>query len=196
MGRSSNDDRSDSLNPNNDAYWASESNRSNQIGDNDDDDAPRFYADPGAELARRLAQEFSRYPMAVVPTEYGFAILTFSGKARFASFHARTGTGMQSPHPNQIAVSVFLAHQRWIEEECGQGIAYARIWGPNMHSLPKVTWYEEGQDAARYNLWDTTLRAQAHAFEAKLEQQDYRDSEYLGEFAEEVDFDANTPYKL
>lgn len=37
MGRSSNDDRSDSMNPNNDAYWASESNRENQLGIDDDD---------------------------------------------------------------------------------------------------------------------------------------------------------------
>lgn len=38
MGRSSNDDRSDSMNPNNDAYSASEENHRNQTGRNDDDD--------------------------------------------------------------------------------------------------------------------------------------------------------------
>ncbi|MBC3917101.1 hypothetical protein H8L32_06410 [Undibacterium sp. CY18W] len=38
MGRNSNDDRSDSMNPNNDAYHASEANRNNQIGAYDDDE--------------------------------------------------------------------------------------------------------------------------------------------------------------
>lgn len=38
MGRSSNDDRSDSMNPNNDAYSASEENHRNQTGSYDDDD--------------------------------------------------------------------------------------------------------------------------------------------------------------
>jgi hypothetical protein len=42
MSRNSNDDRSDSMNPNNDAYHASEANHNNQIGgygdDVDDDD--------------------------------------------------------------------------------------------------------------------------------------------------------------
>ncbi|BBU33440.1 hypothetical protein BTHE68_71740 (plasmid) [Burkholderia sp. THE68] len=38
MARTPNDDRSDSMNPNNDAYDASERNRENQIGANDDDD--------------------------------------------------------------------------------------------------------------------------------------------------------------
>lgn len=38
MSRSSNDDRSDSMNPNNDAYCASEQNRMTQMGAFDDDD--------------------------------------------------------------------------------------------------------------------------------------------------------------
>jgi len=38
MGRTPNDDRSDSMNPNNDAYWASETNRLDQTGGGDDDD--------------------------------------------------------------------------------------------------------------------------------------------------------------
>jgi len=38
MGRTPNDDRSDSMNPNNDAYWASEANHQNQTGGWDDDD--------------------------------------------------------------------------------------------------------------------------------------------------------------
>jgi hypothetical protein len=44
MARTPNDDRSDSMNPNNDAYDASESNRLNQIGASDDDDDD--YASP------------------------------------------------------------------------------------------------------------------------------------------------------
>jgi hypothetical protein len=41
MGRSSNDDRSDRYNPNNDAYWAAEANEADQRGDDDDmDDGP------------------------------------------------------------------------------------------------------------------------------------------------------------
>jgi len=36
MGRTSNDDRSDSLNPNNDAYDANQDNRSNQLNPNND----------------------------------------------------------------------------------------------------------------------------------------------------------------
>ncbi|MBC3873206.1 hypothetical protein [Undibacterium flavidum] len=39
MSRSSNDDRSDSMNPNNDAYCASEQNRMSQMGASDDDDS-------------------------------------------------------------------------------------------------------------------------------------------------------------
>ncbi|BBB70216.1 hypothetical protein UNDYM_5963 (plasmid) [Undibacterium sp. YM2] len=38
MSRNSNDDRSNSMNPNNDAYHASEANRNNQIGAYDNDD--------------------------------------------------------------------------------------------------------------------------------------------------------------
>jgi hypothetical protein len=36
MGRSSNDDRSDRYNPNNDSYWAAEANEADQRGDDDD----------------------------------------------------------------------------------------------------------------------------------------------------------------
>jgi len=36
VSRSSNDDRSDSMNPNNDAYWAAQDNHSNQLNDNND----------------------------------------------------------------------------------------------------------------------------------------------------------------
>lgn len=36
MSRSSNDDRSDSMNPNNDAYWAAQDNHSDQLNDNND----------------------------------------------------------------------------------------------------------------------------------------------------------------
>lgn len=36
MGRTPNDDRSDSLNPNNDAYEDSQDNRSNQLNPNND----------------------------------------------------------------------------------------------------------------------------------------------------------------
>lgn len=35
--RSSNDDRSDSMNPNNDAYWASLDNHSDQLNPNNDE---------------------------------------------------------------------------------------------------------------------------------------------------------------
>ncbi|MGF1708894.1 hypothetical protein [Enterovibrio baiacu] len=37
MGRSANDDRSDSMNPNNDAYWDSLDNHSNQLNPNHDE---------------------------------------------------------------------------------------------------------------------------------------------------------------
>ena len=37
MGGSSNDDRSDSLNPNNDAYWDSLDNHSDQLNPNNDE---------------------------------------------------------------------------------------------------------------------------------------------------------------
>lgn len=36
MARTSNDDRSDSMNPNNDAYWDSLDNHSNQLNPNND----------------------------------------------------------------------------------------------------------------------------------------------------------------
>jgi hypothetical protein len=36
MSRTPNDDRSDSLNPNNDAYWDSLDNQSNQLNPNND----------------------------------------------------------------------------------------------------------------------------------------------------------------
>lgn len=36
MGRTPNDDRSDSMNPNNDAYWDSLDNHSNQLNPNND----------------------------------------------------------------------------------------------------------------------------------------------------------------
>lgn len=37
MGRNPNDDRSDSMNPNNDAYWDSLDNHSNQLNPNNDE---------------------------------------------------------------------------------------------------------------------------------------------------------------
>jgi hypothetical protein len=37
MGRTPNDDRSDSMNPNNDAYWDSLDNHSNQLNPNNDE---------------------------------------------------------------------------------------------------------------------------------------------------------------
>lgn len=37
MSRTSNDDRSDSMNPNNDAYWDSLDNRANQLNPNNDE---------------------------------------------------------------------------------------------------------------------------------------------------------------
>lgn len=36
MGRTPNDDRSDSMNPNNDAYWDSLENRANQLNPNNE----------------------------------------------------------------------------------------------------------------------------------------------------------------
>lgn len=36
MGRTSNDDRSDSMNPNNDSYWDSLDNHSDQLNPNND----------------------------------------------------------------------------------------------------------------------------------------------------------------
>lgn len=36
MGRTANDDRSDSMNPNNDAYWDSLDNHSNQLNPNNE----------------------------------------------------------------------------------------------------------------------------------------------------------------
>lgn len=47
MGRNSNDDRSDGMNPNNDAYHANEANHHNQIDayDDDDDVAPVNYSE-------------------------------------------------------------------------------------------------------------------------------------------------------
>lgn len=36
MARTANDDRSDSMNPNNDAYWDSLENQSNQLNPNND----------------------------------------------------------------------------------------------------------------------------------------------------------------
>jgi hypothetical protein len=36
MGRTSNDDRSDSMNPNNDAYWDSLDNHADQLNPNND----------------------------------------------------------------------------------------------------------------------------------------------------------------
>ena len=37
MGRTDNDDRSDSMNPNNDAYWDSLDNHSDQLNPNNDE---------------------------------------------------------------------------------------------------------------------------------------------------------------
>ncbi len=48
MGRSSNDDRSDAMNPNNDAHWADQANRYGTDTD-DDDDASAYQADEGQE---------------------------------------------------------------------------------------------------------------------------------------------------
>jgi hypothetical protein len=60
MARSPNDDRSDSMNPNNAAYDASERNRANQIGASDDDD---YDDSPG----RSSGSYFSYYPDPIAP---------------------------------------------------------------------------------------------------------------------------------
>ncbi|KAA0998622.1 hypothetical protein FVF58_43640 [Paraburkholderia panacisoli] len=67
MGRTPNDDRSDSMNPNNPAYDASESNRLNQIGANYDDDdySPggpsglsfSYYSEPMAPASPPVVEE-------------------------------------------------------------------------------------------------------------------------------------------
>lgn len=65
MGRTANDDRSDSMNPNNDAYWAAANNHSNQMKANnsaywssgDEDAYDQYQASPLAAsvLPRRVA---------------------------------------------------------------------------------------------------------------------------------------------
>lgn len=45
MGRNSNDDRSDAMNPNNDAFWHNQDNHSNQLNPNND----AFQGDDGDE---------------------------------------------------------------------------------------------------------------------------------------------------
>lgn len=182
MGRSSNDDRSDSLNPNNDSYSASESNRSNQIGDDDEND-----------YSRKIQRIYSHIPSPkITRTKYVFAILDFNGMSRFASFHTVTSDQLLSPKSNEIAASVFYLYQRWLSDACQLGIAYARLWGPSMNYLPKFTWYE-GCERIRFEAWDSSLRKIAQNFESKLEQENYQDSEYLGEFSVEVDFDSKNP---
>lgn len=68
MARTPNDDRSDSMNPNNPAYDASESNRANQLGanfDDDDDDSPgrssgssfSYYSEPMEPASPPVVEE-------------------------------------------------------------------------------------------------------------------------------------------
>lgn len=181
MGRSSNDDRSDSLNPNNDSYSASESNRSNQIGDDDDNDYSRknqrFYSPPRPTITK---------------TKYVFAILDFNGRSRFASFYTKTSDEFLSPKSTDIAASVFDLYKRWASDTCQLGIAYARLWGPSMNSLPKFTWYD-GDEKIKFQVWNSSLRKIAQNFESKLEEMNYQDSEDLGEFLQEVDYDSKNP---
>lgn len=58
MGRNSNDDRSDSMNPNNDAYAASENNRNNQSSSYDDDDD--FTSIQPSSSPQHIVQGFQR----------------------------------------------------------------------------------------------------------------------------------------
>lgn len=202
MGRSSNDDRSDSMNPNNDAYWASESNRDNQLG-GDDEEFVKPYRSRGVP-----PQPESRY------CTYAIAILTYEGKACFLRF-ATVETSVPNytkPSPLQVAKSVWDLSLRWMSEISNLGIAYARIWGPGMTYLPKVIWSApDGTEAywnaperqierrfggqnevAKARAWFTVVE-RARRYEHVLEMLDFTGSEDLGVLNQLIDYDKPNP---
>ncbi|MFM0521838.1 MULTISPECIES: hypothetical protein [Caballeronia] len=111
--KSDRDNRSNQLNPNNDAYWSS---RQGSTGSDDDDDfAP--YRDASASHIVLEPQSF-----------YGtcfMAIVSFEGKTRHVRFEIRSDRWREF----DVAESVWDAQLRWMAEESVLGVAYARIAG-------------------------------------------------------------------
>lgn len=92
MGRTPNDDRSDSMNPNNDAYWDSLDNHSNQLNPNND----AYQGTATAVRANLIGQS--------VPTQGNFVN---AGALRRIPQHCEVmecSTGYNKQMPNQMAI--------------------------------------------------------------------------------------------
>lgn len=89
MGRSSNDDRSDNMNPNNEAYWASEANRAHQLGDDNDNDEGEYSA---SGSGTRTHHSYMADPPApsVAPANSLVPDVVATMKAEPATLHACT----------------------------------------------------------------------------------------------------------
>lgn len=189
MGRSSNDDRSDSMNPNNDAYWASEANRDNQLGRDDDDEPATQYRAPSRPQPR---YQYNTYAVA---------ILTFEGTSMFYRFSTRDADVYVASidPPMSVVQGVWHLTLDWMNEISPLGIAYARIWGPGMMYLPKLIWNAPGESEAYWSaperlterrFGDSNEVAKARAwygivdkakrFEHALEMLDFKGAEDLG----------------
>lgn len=204
MARSSNDDRSDSMNPNNDSYWASESNRDNQIGDDDGNDT----------VAKPFRSMREAPPIPTYDT-YAIAVLTYEGKGCFVRFSTVNSNvpSFFKVQPRDVAQSVWELLLRWMSETSKFGIAYARIWGPDMRNLPALIWNAPGRDEAYWNaperLTNSNLRGfettvlkarswftiveRANRYERALEMLDHSGCEDLGLIAKVIDYNLPNP---
>lgn len=124
--KSDRDNRSNQLNPNNDAYWDS---RRNESDSDDDGVASVLRADPISQAIRDSLRLHSPARPEWVYGEYFMAIVAFDGKTRHVRFKTKVRNDMSNWPAGGIVESVWHAQLQWMAEECRLGVAYARIAG-------------------------------------------------------------------
>lgn len=206
--KSDRDNRSNQLNPNNDAYWDSR----RQADDSDDGGSTVSRADLIRQAFQRSFQPDTPDLPEWLDGEYFMAIVAFDGRTRHVRFKTRVRDDIFRRPASGVVESVWDVQLRWMAQDCKLGIAYARIagsWnGTRLHRFiwnsPTVT--EDGleallfgggqlsDDIARAKAWYSSVRDLANKFETVFECGDHAGSEDLGVLTEEIDFDTPNPY--
>lgn len=125
--KSDRDNRSNQLNPNNDAYWDSRSH----MEESDDEVVLASRTDAIAQPPR---PEW-------LYGEYFMAIVAFDGKTRHVRFKTKVWNNMSHWPAGGIVESVWDVQRRWMAQECELGVAYARIAGSEQsHKHHRFIW--------------------------------------------------------